>query len=100
MTLASATLGDLSVNLYSRGADGTTARTLVQSISASAVAIGNNGFNGSAFYAGFGGGNNSGANITAFHNFSVVAIPEPGTFAALADLGVLGLAASRRRPRA
>ena len=99
MTLASATVGDLSVSLYSRGADGTGSRTLVESISATAVTIGNGGFNASTFYAGFGGGNNSGSNIAAFDNFSVaaIAIPEPSTFGALAGLGVLGLAAARRR---
>lgn len=97
MTLASATEGDLSVNLFSRGADGTAARTLVQSISASAVTIGNNGFSESAFYAGFGGGNNSGSNIAAFDNFSVSAIPEPSSFAALAGALALGVVALRRR---
>lgn len=71
MTLTSATLGDLSVYLYSRGADGTGVRTLIQSVTASAVTIGNNGFNAATFFSGFGGGNNSGSNIVAFDNFSV-----------------------------
>ncbi len=100
MTLTSATLGDISVSLYSRGTDGTAARTLVQSISATSVTIGNSGFNQSTFFAGFGGGNNSGTNIAAFDNFSVTAIPEPSAFAALAGLGALGFASSRRRRRA
>jgi hypothetical protein len=90
----------LGTYLYSRGADGTGARTLVSSVSATSVTIGNNGFNAATFYGAFAGGNNSGSNIAAFDNFSVSAIsaiPEPSSFAALAGLGALGLVATRRR---
>jgi hypothetical protein len=96
MTLASATQGDLAVNLYSRGADGTAERTLIESISAANVTIGNSGFSESTFYAGFGGGNNSGSNIAAFDNFTVVAIPEPGTLA-LMGIALGSLLLFRRR---
>ena len=95
MTLANATTGDLAVNLYSRGADGTAARTLVESISAESVTIGNNGFSDPAFYTGFGGGNNSGNNIAAFDNFIV--IPEPSAAALMAF--ALGALALFRHPR-
>ncbi len=94
MRLANATTGNISVNLYSRGADGTDERTLVESISANNVTIGNNGFSASTFFAGFGGGNNSGNNIAAFDNFNVtaIAIPEPGTLTLLGmALGMLAL---------
>lgn len=96
MTLASATEGDLAVNLFSRGADGTGSRTLIESISAANVTIGNNGFSESTFFAGFGGGNNTGSNIAAFDNFSVAAIPEPGTLA-LVGIALGSLLLFRRR---
>ena len=73
MTLASATTADIGVYLYSRGADGTSPRTLIQSVGALAVTISNDGFKEATFYTGFGGGNNTGANIVAFDGFSVTA---------------------------
>ena len=99
MTLSSATQGELSVSLYSRGTDGTAERTLVESIFATDVTIGSNGFSEATLFAGFGGGNNSGATIAAFDNFSVTAIPEPRVYAALAGLFALGLVLMRRRRR-
>lgn len=89
----------LGTYLYSRGADGLGDRTLVQSVSATAVTIGNSGFNATTFYGAFAGGNNSGSNIAAFDSFSVTAIPEPSAYAVLAGFGALGLVALRRRRR-
>jgi hypothetical protein len=91
------TAATLGVYLYDRGTDGTDARTLVESISATNVTITNSGFSGADLFAGFGGGNDSGSPIAAFDNFAVTAIPEPSSFAALAGVLALGLVALRRR---
>lgn len=50
-----------------------------------------------SLFTGIRGFNTNG--LVAVDNFSVSQIPEPSAFATLAGLGVLGLAASRRRPR-
>ncbi len=93
------TAATLGVYLYDRGTDGTAARSLVQSVSATSVAIGNSGFSNPTFYTSFGGGNNSGSPIAAFDNFSVTAIPEPSS-ALLLGLGLASLAYIRRRRKA
>jgi hypothetical protein len=90
------TAATLGVYLYDRGTDGTDARSLVESVSATNVTITNGGFSGADLFAGFGGGNNSGSPITAFDNFSVAAIPEPGTLA-LFGIALGTLAIFRRR---
>jgi hypothetical protein len=51
-----------------------------------------------SLFAGFRGFASNG--LGAVDNFAISQIPEPSAFAALAGLGVLGLAASRRRRRA
>lgn len=70
MQLASdALLDDLTVAVYSRGADGTAARSLVLAMSAASVALPNGGFTGN-IWTGFGGGNYQNQNILAFDNFA------------------------------
>jgi hypothetical protein len=44
-------------------------------------------------------GNNGSSATTRFDTYTITAIPEPSSFAALAGLGALGLVASRRRRR-
>ncbi|MCC5846457.1 MAG: PEP-CTERM sorting domain-containing protein [Verrucomicrobia bacterium] len=94
---ADATASSMSVSIFDVGADGTDPLgAALASISASDVSLANGGFSGN-LWAGFGGGNNSGSNITAFDNFSVVAIPEPGTLVLLGiALGSLLLFRRRR----
>lgn len=62
------------------------------SIGSAATLPGNSTITGFGLYATTGT-----AGTGRFDDFTVTAIPEPSTFAALAGLGVLGLAASRRR---
>jgi len=98
-TLTNATTAaTFGVYLFDRGTDGTAARSLVESVTATNVAIGNNGFSNATLYTSFGGGNNSGSPITAFDNFSVTAIPEPSS-AFLLLSGIALLIRSRRRRR-
>lgn len=93
---ANATASLMSVELFDVGADGTGALgTALASVSATNVSLANGGFSGN-LWAGFGGGNNSGSNILAFDNFTVVAIPEPGTLA-LVGIALGSLLLFRRR---
>ncbi|MCC5842982.1 MAG: PEP-CTERM sorting domain-containing protein [Verrucomicrobia bacterium] len=93
---ANATASFMSVSIFDVGADGTgPLGTALASVSATDVSLANSGFSGN-LWAGFGGGNNSGSNVVAFDNFSVVAIPEPGTLA-LVGIALGSLLLFRRR---
>lgn len=94
MNLSSGTTGDFGVFLYTRGTDGTDPRTLVTSVTVTGGTLSGTGFNTSDFWSGFGGGNNSGNNIAAFDNFTVIL--EPSTSALLA-CGLAELTIFRRR---
>ena len=93
---ADATASFMSVSVFDVGADGTgPLGSALASVSATNVSLPSGGFSGN-LWAGFGGGNNTGSNIAAFDNFSVVAIPEPGTLV-LVGVALGSLLLFRRR---
>ena len=87
---------DLTVSLQNWGSDGTSFVSTIASESATGIA--NTAlYNDSSLFAGYYARNTTGTprQFIAADNFTV--IPEPSSFAALAGLAGLGLAASRRR---
>lgn len=105
LTSSSSTSISATVSLYDWGTNGVTGGTLVDSFTTSLTgSVGGNMstmFNAD-LWAGFLAKSTNGSGARAFQvdNFSASAIPEPSAFAALAGLGAIGLAATRRRRRA
>ncbi len=102
LTYSGSNLFSATAALYNWGADGLTGGSQLASFASSAL-TGSAGGNLSTLVntnlnAGFWGRtSNSGVRAMAIDNFSVTAIPEPSTYAAVAGLGVLALVAFRRR---
>jgi hypothetical protein len=85
-----------TTSISNASSDGTVG-TLIDSIAATTLTSAAL-YADASLYAGFRGFASNG--LGAVDNFAISQIPEPSAFAALAGLGVLGLAASRRRRRA
>jgi len=96
----SATLNvwDVSASVVDFGVSGLTPGVTLSSVSGTITQAGTYGASG--LYAGVNFRNGFGnTRFTTLDTFTASAIPEPSAFAAIAGLGVLGLAASRRRRR-
>lgn len=65
----------IKVELFDRGPDGLATPRFMTRSTAQSVRLANGGFTGPSLWAGFGGGNHTGANVVAFDRFSMKAVP-------------------------